>query len=250
MRIDIRDARIAGERTEAAAVGDVAGDGPTGALIAFEDGWTIAAKQVVRERDVLGQQRAATATQSVVKSHGRAADVDNCVVRDDGVFDLEVLIESRIRHTGRNRNRATRSIIDVRDVVVDDRLPLADHANRAGIVGVFAEEEITFDPVVIAVAQRERGGHVTKRVVAKSIAAGFVGDRFDFAVGVLEDIVLDRREGIALRVVARADANGFKAIRVGRIDRNRTAGKVVRIDFVVVRTVIGRQTTTVTPECV
>ena len=45
-------------------------------------------------------------------------------------------------------------------------------------------------------SQRQRAGGLAKRIIAEDVAAGLVGDDFDFTVSSLKQIVLNGCEGI------------------------------------------------------
>ena len=105
---------------------------------------------------------------------------------DHRIFDLKVLVVRRIWDACGNRNRATGAVVNIRNVVVDDRLPLADDANCPTSTVVVAEKEITLDARVVAVTQRQRALGVAKCVVAVSVVARLVRDDFNLAVGALE----------------------------------------------------------------
>ena len=85
-----------------------------------------------------------------------------------------------------DRDGAAAVVVDIREVVVDDLVALADHAHSAGAAHVAAEEKVSLDGGVVTVPQRERGLGVAKRVVAIDVVAGLVRDRLVLAVDALE----------------------------------------------------------------
>ena len=105
---------------------------------------------------------------------------------------LDVLVARRlgVDLAAIDGDRRAAAVVDVGEVVVDDAVPLADHADAAGALLVLAEEEVALDRRVVAVPQRERGPHVAKRVVAVGVVARLVGDRLVLAVDALEQVVL------------------------------------------------------------
>ena len=122
-------------------------------FVALENRRARAAQEIVGDRHVFGQQCAASASQAIVERDHGAQGVHHRVVGDDRVFDLVVLVDRRVGNAGRDGNRATGPIVNIGDVVVDDRLPLADDANRPRLVLVLAQKKVPFDPRVVAVAE-------------------------------------------------------------------------------------------------
>ena len=127
-----------------------------------------------------------------------------------GILDLVVLIERRIGNSRGNRNRATGAIVNIGNVVVDDRLPLADDANRSTFVLVIPQKEVSFNKIIVAVAESECSCRIAKCVVAIGVVARFVRDDFDFAIKSLEEIVFYGRVGIARGFVARAQCESSR----------------------------------------
>ncbi len=98
----------------------------------------------------------------------------------------------------------------------------------SGVVDVLTEKEVSFDSIAVAVAEGEGAGDISKRVVAKRVVAGLVGDDFDFAAGTFEQIVLDDGGGVVARGIAGANANGLKPfpLPIGR------SAEIVVVDLV------------------
>ena len=133
----------------------------------------------------------------MIKRHHFANGSDDCVVGDHCIFHLEVLIHCGARDSRRDGNRAIGAIVNIGNVIVDDRLPLADDTNSTASVFVLAQKEVPLYQIVVSVAESQGTLRFAESVVAMDIFARLIGNDFYLTIHALKKVVFNSRKRVA-----------------------------------------------------